>query len=185
VTSPTGNCQLAIGFSNACNWLTGDSSKNIQPGAGIRDCSGNLGTVNQVLCSNGTHLQWANVGALPPGRVVSGIVAAGACVCMDNIAVSMSTGGNRSFGISLLSGTTTATWSNCGNQNAYTSASTVQNFALSTSFQRFDNGYAFTAHGSTQSTTLCYGSPVCAAYQIMGIVGSGYANNVICITRIV
>ena len=185
VCLPAGSCQLAIGFANGCNWLTGDSSKNIQPGAGIRDCSGNLGTVNQVLCSNGTHLQWANVGALPPGRVVSGIVNAGVCVCMDNIAVSFSTGGNRSFGISLLSGTTTATWSNCGNQNGYTTAATVQNFALSTSFQRFDNGYSFGSHGATQSTTLCYGAPVCAAYQILGIVGCGFNNNVICITRIV
>jgi hypothetical protein len=58
VTSPTGNCQLAIGFANAQNWLTGDSSKHIQPGAGIRDCAGSLGLANQVLSSTGSAVVW-------------------------------------------------------------------------------------------------------------------------------
>jgi microcystin-dependent protein len=58
VPSPTGNCQLAIGFDAGCNWLTGDSSKNIQPGAGIRDCTGSLGVNGQVLTSTGTVLRW-------------------------------------------------------------------------------------------------------------------------------
>lgn len=61
VASGTGSCQLAIGFSNTCNWLTGDSSKNIQPGAGIKDCAGNLGTNGQVLTSTGSALQWRNL----------------------------------------------------------------------------------------------------------------------------
>ena len=59
--SATGNCQLAIGFSPVDNWLTGDSGKNIRPGAGIRDCAGNLGTAGQVLCSTGSAIQWASV----------------------------------------------------------------------------------------------------------------------------
>jgi microcystin-dependent protein len=185
VASGTGSCQLAIGFSATCNWLTGDSNKNIQPGAGIRDCSGNLGTVNQVLCSNGTHLQWANVGALPPGRVVSGVVNAGVCICMDNFAFSMATSGNRSFGFNTLSGTAFATWGNCGIVvGGYASAGVAQNFTITTAFQRFDSSYSFTAHGSTQSTTICVGSPPTAAYQVLGIVGAGYANNIICVTRI-
>jgi hypothetical protein len=58
VTLPAGNCQLAIGFANAQNWLTGDSSKNIQPGAGIRDCAGSLGLANQVLSSTGSAVVW-------------------------------------------------------------------------------------------------------------------------------
>ena len=185
VANATGACQLAIGFAAGQNWITGDCSKNIQPGAGIRDCSGNLGTVNQVLCSNGTHLQWANVGALPPGRVVSGIVAAGASVCMDNIAVSFSTGGNRSFGFKTVSGTATVTWTTNYVQCGMAGTGPFQNQTLTTTFRYFDGGYAFGSHGSCQSATVCYGLPVTAAYNIVGIVGAGYANNVISITRIV
>ena len=185
VANATGACQLAIGFAAGQNWITGDCSKNIQPGAGIRDCSGNLGTVNQVLCSNGTHLQWANVGALPPGRMVSGIVAAGASVCMDNIAVSFSTGGNRSFGFKTVSGTATVTWTTNYVQTNMAGTGPFQNQNLTTAFRYFDGNYSFNLHGSCQSATVCYGSPVTAAYNIVGIVGSGYANNVISITRIV
>jgi hypothetical protein len=58
VTSPTGDCQLAIGFANACNWLTGDSSKNIQPGAGIKDCAASAGTAGQILSSTATGIKW-------------------------------------------------------------------------------------------------------------------------------
>jgi len=185
VASGTGSCQLAIGFSATCNWLTGDSSKNIQPGAGIKDCSGNVGTVNQVLCSNGTHLQWANVGALPPGRVVSGVVNSGVCVCMDNFAFSMAASGCRSFGFNTLSGTAFATWDNWGIvSGSYAGAGIFQNVTVTTAFQRFDSGYSFAAHGSTQCTIICVGSPPTAAYQVLGIVGAGFANNIICVTRI-
>ena len=61
VASPTGSCQLAIGFSATCNWLTGDSSKNIRPGAGVLDCTGSLGTATQVLVSTGSVIQWASL----------------------------------------------------------------------------------------------------------------------------
>ena len=60
--SPTGSCQLAIGYSATCNWLTGDSAKNIRPGAGLRDCAGSVGTAGQVLSSTGAALQWTSVG---------------------------------------------------------------------------------------------------------------------------
>ena len=59
VANAAGDCQLAIGFANNANWLTGDSSKNITPGAGIKDCAGNLGTAGQALTSTGTALEWA------------------------------------------------------------------------------------------------------------------------------
>jgi hypothetical protein len=68
VSSPTGSCQLAIGYDNTCNWLTGDSGKNIRPGAGIRDCAGNLGTNGQVLTSTGTAVQWRNLPSAPAIR---------------------------------------------------------------------------------------------------------------------
>ena len=60
VSNPAGNNQLAIGYAAGANWLTGDSGKNIQPGAGIRDCAGNLGTSGQVLTSTGSAIQWAS-----------------------------------------------------------------------------------------------------------------------------
>ena len=67
VASASGSCQLSLGFSATDNWLTGDSGKNIRPGAGIRDCSGNLGTAGQFLCSTGTGLVWANTATVGPG----------------------------------------------------------------------------------------------------------------------
>ena len=192
VASPTGSCQLAIGFSETCNWLTGDSSKNIQPGAGIKDCSGSIGTVNQVLCSNGTHLQWANVGALPPGRVVSGIVNSGVAICMDNIQVRFSTAGNRSFQFATLSGSATVGYMSCPSLyfSAPTSLATAgvfgnQTCTLTTSFIYFNPGNNYANHNSTQEATIIYGNPPTAAYNVMGIVGAGYLNNIICITRIV
>ena len=68
--SATGSCQLAIGFSATDNWLIGDSSKNIQPGAGLKDCAGCLGTAGQYLCSTGTALKWVTgVGDTPVGAL--------------------------------------------------------------------------------------------------------------------
>jgi hypothetical protein len=66
VASATGSCQLAIGFDATNNWLTGDSSKHIRPGAGIRDCTGSLGTGGQVLCSTGSAVQWSSVASSLP-----------------------------------------------------------------------------------------------------------------------
>jgi hypothetical protein len=79
VTLPAGDCQLAIGFANAQNWLTGDSSKNIQPGAGIKDCAGLTGTASQVLTSTATGVQWRNASDVTVGinAVASFIVTAG------------------------------------------------------------------------------------------------------------
>ena len=62
VASATGNAQLAIGFSTTDNWLTGDSTKAIKPGAGIIDCANVCGTANQVLVSTGANkIQWKSV----------------------------------------------------------------------------------------------------------------------------
>jgi hypothetical protein len=62
LASATGSCQLAIGFSPTANWLTGDSTKAIKPGAGIIDCANVCGTANQVLVSTGANaVQWKAV----------------------------------------------------------------------------------------------------------------------------
>ena len=55
--SATGDTQLAIGMGST-NWITGDSSFHIQPGAGIKDKDGDLGSAGQVLSSTGTQLNW-------------------------------------------------------------------------------------------------------------------------------
>jgi len=82
--SNSGNCQLAIGFSEAtlpqvtCYWLTGCSDKTIRPGAGILDCTGSAGLACDssnfnVLVSQGVAgVQWASLPLaqnLRPGAV--------------------------------------------------------------------------------------------------------------------
>jgi hypothetical protein len=163
--------------------LTGDSSKNIQPGAGIKDCSGSVGTVDQVLCSNGTHLQWANVGALPPGRVVSGICNAGVAICMDNLKVQMAAGGNRSMQIGTISGSVSVQIQTAYCQN--TAFETGRYAPTLTTTMANINSWSFGSAGSVQHATICYGNPVTAAYCASMIVGVGFANNILCITRIV
>ena len=60
--SATGSCQLALGFSPTDNWLTGDSTKAIKPGAGIIDCANVCGAEGQVLSSTGSNgVVWATV----------------------------------------------------------------------------------------------------------------------------
>jgi hypothetical protein len=55
------SCQLAIGFSATDNWLTGDCTKAIKPGAGVIDCAGSCGTAGQVIQSTGSNaIQWAS-----------------------------------------------------------------------------------------------------------------------------
>ena len=59
----TGDCQLVIGYASGNNyWLRGDSSKNIQPGAGIKDCTGVVGASGQFLQSTGSEIVWAAAG---------------------------------------------------------------------------------------------------------------------------
>ena len=55
--SATGSDQFAIGCGSS-RWISGDSSFNIQPGAGLKDKDGDLGTSGQILSSTGTQLDW-------------------------------------------------------------------------------------------------------------------------------
>jgi hypothetical protein len=61
VDVPNGDCQLAIGYSPTCNWITGNSTKAIKPGAGIIDCAASCGTANMVLTSQGNAVEWKPV----------------------------------------------------------------------------------------------------------------------------
>jgi len=59
--SSTGSCQLAIGYSCTSNWLTGNSTKAIKPGAGIIDCANSCGTVGQYMWTTGSNaIIWAS-----------------------------------------------------------------------------------------------------------------------------
>jgi hypothetical protein len=56
VANAAGSGQLSIGFAAGdCWWLRGNSTRAIQPGAGIIDCAGSCGTAGQVLMSNGAN----------------------------------------------------------------------------------------------------------------------------------
>jgi hypothetical protein len=87
LASTTGSCQLAVGFSPTSNWLTGDSTKAIKPGAGIKDCADSTGTAGQVLMSNGSNaLCWGSApspSAATP--TVAGIVKG--CINATNTAL--------------------------------------------------------------------------------------------------
>ena len=85
------SCQLSIGFSATSNWLTGDSSKNIQPGAGIRDCANSLGTAGQALLSTGTAVCWGAAGGVSAATpTVEGIVFG----CTDSVGLNYGLGDN-------------------------------------------------------------------------------------------
>jgi hypothetical protein len=59
-SSPSSECELAIGYSTGQLWLSGDCTKAIKPGAGVIDCANSCGTAGQVLTSNGSNaIQWA------------------------------------------------------------------------------------------------------------------------------
>jgi hypothetical protein len=67
VASATGNCQLAIGFSATNNWITGNNTKAIKPGAGIIDCANSCGTASQLLSSTGSNaLEWITPNYITP-----------------------------------------------------------------------------------------------------------------------
>jgi hypothetical protein len=60
-SSPSSQCELAIGYTTGQLWLSGDCSKAIKPGAGVIDCAGSCGTAGQVLQSTGSNaIQWAS-----------------------------------------------------------------------------------------------------------------------------
>lgn len=83
VLSATGSCQLAIGFSTTDNWLTGDSTKAIKPGAGILDLANSTGTNGQVLMSNGSNaVCWGTVSVASATPTTQGIMFG--CTCSSS-----------------------------------------------------------------------------------------------------
>lgn len=113
-TNPTDSCTLRIGWGATNYWLCGDNTKAIQPAAGIRDCAGSTGTLNQVLLSNGANaICWGAVPGLPTlaTATVAGIVYG----CMNTHRISIGNGSlqnstgvfNSAFGDNIMSGAVT------------------------------------------------------------------------------
>lgn len=61
VPTPTGDCQLAIGFSTTGYWLRGDSTGSVKFGGGIIDCNDTKGSCGWLLASDGANgVRWCD-----------------------------------------------------------------------------------------------------------------------------
>jgi hypothetical protein len=103
LASPDGSCQLAIGFSPTANWLTGDSTKAIKPGAGIIDCANVCGTAGQFLRSNGSNaICWDSATATPTvtGVLYGCTTAAQPSTGAGEVALGLNAMGARTTGLS-------------------------------------------------------------------------------------
>ena len=187
VPNPAGNNQLAIGYAAGQNWLTGDSSKNIRPGAGVVDCTGSVGTFAQPLTSTGTALLWTNIGKMASG-FANDVSVANQWIEIDGIQFGMWSG-CRSFVMRPASGTLTASWSSCyqGGTVGFGAAS-YQDIAVASPNWRFLVLNAnFPLHATVQQATICIaasGGFSRSMYQFCGMVGSGYIGNALSVTRI-
>ena len=69
------SCCLVIG-TTLFNWLLGDSTGAIKPGAGILDCASSTGTAGQVLMSNGSNaVCWGTAGGGGGSGTVTDVTA--------------------------------------------------------------------------------------------------------------
>jgi hypothetical protein len=192
--SLTGSCQLAIGYCGNNYWLTGDSNKHIQPGAGIRDCTGALGTAGQVLSTTGSALVWCNnaVPAYCRALVNCGTGPTGAnCLTFCGVSYGMwGAPGGYSFVFCAPSNTYWG-WTTCA-QNAQLNSCVFcgcSGYIAVSGWKYFNEGLSLATNSATQSATLIQYpnntfSPPTAIFCFLGVVGSGYCNNMICVTRI-
>jgi hypothetical protein len=101
---------------------------------------------------------------------------------MDNLKIAMAPSGDRSLQIGVVSGTAEVTIQTSCCQN--TTLDTGRYVCTLSTTRVNINAWDFTSQGAVQNATICYGDPVTAAYCVGMIVGTGYNNNVLCITRI-
>jgi len=154
ITVP-GSCQLAIGFSATCNWLTGDSTKAIKPGAGIIDCAGSCGTAGQVLCSNGANgIAWAN----PSAGYCAGTVAQGNCLVYCGLQFWLPASGSNSLRVALASSTASISWTTSYITTGTPTSSSSSGVALSTTPVYFDSAFDFTLPFGIQTGALKVGT---------------------------
>ena len=88
-STPSSQCELAIGYTTGELWLSGNSTKAIKPGAGIIDCANSCGTAGQILYSQGNAICWgaAPSGASPATPTVAGVLEGYSCGTDGNISV--------------------------------------------------------------------------------------------------
>jgi hypothetical protein len=145
-TNPTDSCQLRIGWSAANYWLCGDSTKAIQPGAGIRDCAGSTGTANQVLLSDGANaICW---GSAPAGAAATPIVLGSYYGCVGT------TNNNVSAGFNALRAVTSGTLNTAVGRDALCVVTTGScNVAIGAQALQLNTGFQNVAVGA-QSLSL-------------------------------
>lgn len=94
VQNGTASCQLALGFGPGSCWLSGDSGKHIQPGAGIRDCNGSLGSFGQTLTSTGSGaVVWQRTGTVTYKASGSNPIASYPVITVPNQSASVGAAG--------------------------------------------------------------------------------------------
>lgn len=147
------NDQLAVGFNVGCYWLTGDSNKNIQPGAGIKDCTGSVGTAGQVLSSTGSGLQWATGSTGVPGWTSAGTVQSVGLGATTTSPVPGTTSfnnvsyrqlGPKEWEVAYIFSANGA-WTNAGNGDYLFSLPNALQFNTSLPFQPVFQGYVMTS----------------------------------------
>jgi hypothetical protein len=128
------------------------------------------------LCALG--MEWSNAGA-----VVSGIVNSGVAICMDNVKVQVSTSGCRGLQVGTVSGTACMRI-----QTAYCQSTNFETRPYSANFTTTAltiSTWDFSVPGFVQNATIYYGVPATAAYCVSLQGGTGFNDNILCITRIV
>jgi hypothetical protein len=116
------------------------------------------------------------------------VSVAGQWIEIDGIQFGMWSGACRSFVMKPASGTMTASWATCYTLPGGVGGTVAQDVAISSSAWRYLGlNYHFPAHGTVQQATICVansGGFARAMYQFCGIVGFGYSNNGLSVTRI-
>ena len=89
---------------------------------------------------------------------------------------------------------TCVTWTNSGCSSCISFASFMgycpvflcQNKTLTSTWVELAPSYSFAAHGNVQTAMICINDPgnFQAAWCFVGIIGSGYNNNILCVTRL-
>ena len=176
----TCSCSLALGFAAGCHWLTGDSNKNIRPGAGIIDCTGSVGGGCRVLRSTATAIEWSEIGAAN-----SGYRNTTTTIQLDNIMFRMSSA-SQSFQMKTVSSNQCIYWATSGvTPTGYLSGGVANQTLTTTTWRDLSTAHSVTVPGTIQCATVTMGVPPnLATYQFVGQLGPFNCCHMMSITRI-
>ena len=180
----TSDCQLAIGFDAGCDWITGDFNLNIKPGAGVYDCNNCLGCDNAPLRTLGSSIIWS-----PVGSYASGIYNQGVYMGFDGICYAMWNGACKSF-VFRPANTVSVGWSTFAQNptdNSYGSSGCTQVSVPAGSVRFFHENLNLLLSSACQTalfSLLNAGGCILKTYCFVGIVGPGWNNNFMCVTRL-